>query len=90
MRLVDAVPLRRQVAVDLPLWSVVSQAVAARSTLLADAAHEPLLGYEAGVADGPVGLLVLLLAFLHLPSKVLYHILIVLLALVVLVEEHIC
>ena len=88
MRLAVADPLRRQVAVDLPLRSAVGQAVAARSARLADAAHEPLLGYEACVVDGTVGLLVLLPVFLHLPSKVLDHILLVLLALVELVEEH--
>ena len=63
VRLAVADPLRRQVAVDLPLRSAVGQAVAARSARLADAAHEPLLGYEVGVVDGPVGLLLLLLVF---------------------------
>ena len=89
MRLAVADPLRRQVAVDFPLRSAVSQAVAARSARLADAAHEPLLGYEAGVVDGPVGGLVLLFVFLHLPSKVLDHLHLGLLALVVFVEDYI-
>ena len=87
VRLAVADPPRRQVAVHLPLRYVVSQAVAARSTRLADAAHEPLLGYEVGVVDGAVGLLVLLPVLLHLPGKVLDYLLLVLLALVVLVEE---
>ena len=89
VRLAVADPLRSQVAVSLPLRYAVSQAVAARSARLADATHEPLLGYEVGVVYGPVGLLVLLPAFLHLPSQVLDHILLVLRALVVVVEEHI-
>ena len=87
MRLAVADPLRRQVAVDLPLRSAVGQAVAARSARLADAAHEPLLCYEARVVDGAVCLLVLLPVLLHLPGKVLDHLPLVLLALVVLVEE---
>jgi hypothetical protein len=89
VRLAVADPLRRQVAVDLPLRSDVSQAVAARSARLADAAHEPLLGYEAGVVDGPVGLLGLLPVFRNLSTKVLDDLPLVLLALVVVVEEHI-
>ena len=59
VRLIVADPLRRQVAVYLSMRSVVVEAVAARAAGLADAAHEPLLGYEVGVVDGSVGLLVL-------------------------------
>ena len=66
VRLVVVDPMCRQVAVDLPARSVVSQAVAARSARLADAAHEPLFGYEVGVVDGPAGILVLLPVFIHL------------------------
>ena len=60
VRLVVADPLRRQVAVDLPLRSVVGEAVTARSARLADAAHEPLLCYEVGVVDASLCLVVLL------------------------------
>ena len=86
VRLVVADPLRRQVAVDLPLRSAVGEAVAARAAGLADAAHEPLLCYEVGVVDGPVRLLVLQPVVLDLPSEVLYHIRLFLGALVVVVE----
>ena len=64
VRLVVADPLRRQVAIDIPVRSVVREAVAAGSARLADAAHEPLFCYEAGVVDASVGLLVLLPVFL--------------------------
>ena len=87
-RLVVADPLRRQVAVDLPVRSAVGEAVAARSARLADAAHEPLFRYEVGVVDASVGILVLLLVFLHLPSEVLEHLPLVLLARVVVVERR--
>ncbi|MFM7980322.1 MAG: hypothetical protein ACKPKO_13500, partial [Candidatus Fonsibacter sp.] len=86
VRLVVADPLRRQVAVSLPVRSVVCEAVAARAAGLADAAHEPLLGYEACVVDGPVGLLVLQLGIIPLPSKFLYQIILFLGALVVVVK----
>ena len=68
VRLVVADPPRCQVAVDPPVRSVIVEAVAARAAGLSDATHEPLLGYEVGGDDGPVGLLVLLLVILHLPS----------------------
>ena len=55
-RLVVADPLRRQVAVYLPARSAISQAVAARSARLADAAHEPISGCKAGVVDDAIGL----------------------------------
>ena len=62
VRLVVADPLRRQVAVYLPVRSGVGEAVAARAAGLADAAHEPLLGYEVGFVDGPVGIIVMIAA----------------------------
>ena len=71
VRLVVADPLRRQVAIDLPARSAVSQAVAARSGRLPGATHEPLLGYKAGVVNVATGILVLLPVFIYLPSKVL-------------------
>ncbi len=86
VRLVVAYSLRRQVAVYLPVRSAVCEAVAARAAGLSDAAHPPLLRYEACVVDGLACLLVLQPVVLHLPSKVLYHVLLLLCALVVVVE----
>ena len=85
VRLVVADPLRRQVAVDLPVRSVVREAVAAGSARLADAAHEPLFCSEVDVVDASIGLLVLLPACIF-SCKVLDHLPLVLLALVVVVE----
>ena len=68
VRLVVADPLRRQVAVDLPVRSVVGDAVAARSARPADAAHEPLFCYIVGVVDDSLGLLVLLSVSLFFSS----------------------
>ena len=70
VRLVVADPLRCQVTLDPSVRSVVGEAVAARAARLADAAHEPLICYEAGVVNVPVGLLVLQPVLLHLLGKV--------------------
>ncbi len=85
-RLVVADPLRRHVASGPPVRSVVGEAIAARAAGLTDADHELLFGYEAGVVDGPVGLLVLQLVILHFLGKVLYNIPVLLGALAVVVE----
>ena len=69
VRLVVADPLRRQVAVNLTLRFAVGEAVAARSARLADAAHEPLFGYEVGVVDAALGLVVLLSVSLYFLVK---------------------
>ena len=65
VRLAVADPLRRQVAVDLPLRPVVGEAVAARSARLADAAHDPLFCYIVGVVDASLGLIFLLSVSLY-------------------------
>ena len=89
LRLVVVDPLGRQVAVDLPSRSVVSEAVAAGSARLADAAHEPLFRYVVGVVDSSLGILVMLSVFLYLPSEVLEHLPLVLIALVVVVNSRV-
>ena len=48
---VVADPLRRKVAVDFPVQSVVIEAVAARSARHADAVYEPLCRYQVAVID---------------------------------------
>ena len=85
VRLVAVDPPSRQVAVDLPARSAVSEAVAARSARLADAAHEPLFGYEV-VVDAFYWPSCLAACISLFSGKVLEHLPFVILALVVVVE----